>query len=297
MKARLFYYLLVVPVSMLPLWVLWAIGRVFLFFVYNVFGYRKTVVKENIARAFPERSPHEQALIRRKFYRHLGDMFAEGVKGYTISKKNVLKRFSFVNPEIIEGYYKQGRSVLLVGAHYNNWEFLVLSLNLHFSLQGAGVGQKITSKSFGAMMEKTRSRFGMEVWNNENVRQKIEEYQANKQPFICLLLADQSPKDPEKAYWMRFLHQDTPVIFGPEYLAKKYNLPVVYYTVTKLKRGQYRATLLPVSDQPQAEEPGEITYRHVKFLEEQIKETPEFWLWSHKRWKHAQKANGRYIRP
>lgn len=296
MKARLFYYLLVVPVSVLPLPVLWAIGRVFLFIFYNIFGYRKTVVAQNIARSFPDLSPEQRAEIQRKFYRHLGDMFAEGVKGYTISKKNVLKRFSFTNPEIIEDYYKQGRSVLLVGAHYNNWEFLVLSLDLHFSQQGTGVGQKISNKSFGAMMEKTRARFDMEVWTNENVRQNIEYYQQAKEPFVCLLLADQSPKDPQKAFWMRFLNQDTPVIFGPEYLAKKYNIPVMYYTVAKVKRGVYRATLIPITNSPITEPDGEITYRHAKILEQEIIAKPEFWLWSHRRWKHAKQAKGKQIR-
>ena len=296
MKARLFYYLLVVPVSVLPLSVLWAFGRVFLFIFYNIFGYRKDVVAQNIAQSFPNKTQQERAEIQRKFYRHLADMFAEGVKGYTISRKHVLERFAFTNPEVIEAYYKKGQSVLLVGAHYNNWEFLVLSMDLHFSQQGTGVGQKISSKSFGAMMEKTRARFGMVVWTNENVRKRIEDYQENNKTFVCLLLADQSPKDPEKAYWMRFLNQDTPVIFGPEYLAKKYNLPVVYYSVAKVKRGVYRATLTPITDAPKQEEPGEITYRHAKLLEAEIIAQPEFWLWSHKRWKHADKAVGKEIR-
>lgn len=287
MTARILYYLLVVPVSMLPLSVLYALGRLFLFFFYNVFGYRKQVVSQNLKRAFPNLSDAQRAVIQHKFYRHLGDMFAEGIKGYTIGKKQLLNRFAFTNPEIIENLYHQGKSVLLVGAHFNNWEFLVLSMDLHFSHKGTGVGQKISSKNFGAMMEKTRARFGMEVWNNDNVRQQIESYQAENKLFACLLLADQSPKNPKKAFWTTFLNIETPVIFGPEYLAKKYDIPVVFYKLQKVKRGVYRATLIPMTNTPVATEKGFITNAHVRLLEEEIMANPEFWLWSHKRWKHV----------
>jgi KDO2-lipid IV(A) lauroyltransferase len=295
-RAKLFYYFLVVPVSALPLWFLYGIGRVFLFFLYYVFGYRKKVVAKNLKRVFPNLSRQELEDLMLRFYKHLADIFAEGVKGYTIAKQNLKRRFLFTNPEVVDALYDQNKSVLLVGAHYNNWEFLVLSLNLHFKHQGTGVGQNISNKSFGAMMKKVRSRFYMEVWTNKNVRTKIEEYQSQNRLFCCLLLADQNPSSADKAYWMEFLNQRTPVIFGPEYLAKKYDLPVFYYSVTKQKRGYYAATLVPITLAPSLEPEGDITYRHAKLLEADILAKPEFWLWSHKRWKNRHHGTKRSIR-
>ncbi len=296
MRAKLFYYLLVVPLSAMPLWFLYGIGRVFLLFIYYVFSYRKKVVAKNLLRAFPNLSRKALEDLMLRFYKHLADVFAEGVKGYTISKKNLKNRFVFTNPEVVDAQYSQNKSVLLVGAHYNNWEFLVLSLNLHFKHQGTGVGQNISNKSFGAMMQKVRSRYGMEVWTSKNVRSKIEAYQSQNRLFCCLLLADQNPSSADKAYWMEFLNQRTPVIFGPEYLAKKYDLPVFYYSVSKLKRGYYSATLKPITLTPKLEPDGDITYRHGKLLEADILAKPEFWLWSHKRWKNRHHSAKREIR-
>ena len=264
------------------------------FILYYVFGYRKEVVRANLKNSFPNLDQKSRDEIMVRFYKHLADLFAEGLKGYTINEKNLRHRYAFTNPELVDELYKQGKSVLLVGAHYNNWEFLVLSLDLQFRHQGTGVGQKITSKSFGKMMGKVRGRFGMKVWNSQNVREKIEKYQAQNKLFACLLLADQNPPNPDKAFWMNFLSQKSPVIFGPEYLAKKYDLPVLYYSVTKAERGVYRATLTPITYTPREEADGDITYRHAKLLEAEIMAKPEFWLWSHKRWNSGAIASLRY---
>jgi KDO2-lipid IV(A) lauroyltransferase len=293
MLAFLLYYLMIIPVSVLPMPVLYGASRFFLLFAYNVFGYRKHVVTRNIRLAFPDKSKDEIRQIRKEFYRHFADMLAEGAKGYSISKKHLLRRFSFTNPELPDAYYNQGKSVLLVGGHYNNWEFLVLSLDLHFKHQGTGVGQAISSKDFAKVMKRVRSRYGMEVWNSNNVREKIVEYQNDNKPFICLLLADQSPHNPEKSYWVNFLNRDTPVVFGPEYLSRKYALPVYFYTVSKVKRGVYKATLVPITEDPRGEAEGAITEKHVALLEEEIKAQPAYWLWSHKRWKHKRKAGNK----
>lgn len=274
----------------MPMPILYSMSRLFLLFAYNVFGYRKHVVTRNLRHAFPQKSKEEIRQITREFYRHFADILAEGVKGYSISKKHLLRRFSFTNPELLDKYYEAGKSVLLVGGHYNNWEFLVLSLDLHFKHQGTGVGQVISNKRFAKMMQRVRARYGMEVWNSKNVREKIVAYQADQKPFVCLLLADQSPHNPDKSHWVNFLNRDTAVIFGPEYLAKKYDLPVVYYTVTKEKRGVYKATLVPVTDNPSEEKEGAITEKHVALLEEEINTKPAYWLWSHKRWKHSRRG-------
>jgi KDO2-lipid IV(A) lauroyltransferase len=261
-----------------------------------MFGYRKEVVYSNLKKAFPEKPPEEIKDIAKRFYQHFGQISAEGVKGFGISKKNLLKRYRVLNPEVVEDLYKAGRSVLLVSGHYGNWEFMVQSLNLQFSHQGAGVGKPITSDGFSSIMDKTRKRFGMEIWDASNVRNEISSHLETKNLFACMLLADQSTSNTDRSYWMRFLNQDTPVLFGPEKLAVTHNLPVVYYDVIKKKRGYYEIFLKLVSLDPAKEEYGTITYKHNKMLEETILAKPEYWLWSHKRWKHSHHATKYEVR-
>lgn len=275
---------------------LYGLSRVFLLLVYNIFGYRKEVVFTNLKRAFPKKSEKEIKEIAKKFYLHFGQIAAEGVKGFSISERSLRERYKVLNPEIVEAFYAKGKSVLLVSGHYGNWEFMVQSLNLHFSHQGSGVGKPITSDGFGKIMNKARSRFGMEIWDHTNVRDEIQSHMANNALFCCMLLADQSTSNTDKSFWMRFLNQDTPVLFGPEKLAQTFDLPVVYYNVEKVKPGYYELTLKPVSLNPKEEAFGDITYRHNKMLEECIVRKPEYWLWSHKRWKHSSHSDKYEVR-
>jgi KDO2-lipid IV(A) lauroyltransferase len=296
MLAKILYYILILPASLLPMSFLYGFSKVFLLLVYNIFGYRKEVVYTNLRNAFPEKSESEIKLIAKKFYRHFGQISAEGIKGFTISKKNLLSRYKVTNPEIVEQFYKEGKSVLLVSGHYGNWEFMVQSLNLHFSHQGTGVGKPITSDGFGRIMNKSRIRFGMEIWDHSNVRQEIKTHLENKTPFCCMLLADQSTSNTDRSFWIRFLNQDTPVLFGPEKLAQTHDLPIIYYDVVKVKPGYYELTLKLVSLYPKEEAYGDITFKHNKMLEELIMNKPEYWLWSHKRWKHSAQSEKYEVR-
>lgn len=296
MISKVLYYILIWPGSLLPMPMLYGLSRIFLLVVYNIFGYRKKVVYNNLENAFPEKSQEEIKKIAKRFYRHFGEISAEGVKAFSISKKNLMNRYKVVNPKLIEDFYKQGRSVLLVSGHYGNWEFMVQSLNVQFSHQGAGVGKPITKDGFEEIMNKTRSRFGMEIWNHTNVREEISTHLMKEKLFACMLLADQSTSNTDRSYWMRFLNQDTPVLFGPEKLAITYDLPVVYYDVIKIKPGFYEIHLKLVSLHPKEEAYGDITFRHNKMLEETINAKPEYWLWSHKRWKHSYHAEKYTVR-
>ncbi len=296
MLSKIFNALIVLPCSRLPLSFLYAVASVFVFVVYHIFGYRKSVVFNNLQKSFPKKSMQEISAIADEFYDYFGRLMAEGIKGMTISERELLARYKVVNPELVNNFYDQGKSVILVSGHYNNWEFMVQSLNLQFKHQGVGVGKPITNKGFGGMMDNARMRFGMELWDHTNTRQNFKNAIENKRLITCMLLADQSPSNTKKSFWMKFLNQNTPTIFGPEYLAVKYNVPVVFYEVAKIKNGYFEITLTPVSLHPQKEEYGDITYRHNKMLEAVINRNPSEWLWSHKRWKHAKDARNHTIR-
>lgn len=283
---NILFYLVLIPLSLLPLWILYGIADVLKFVLQHIVKYRKEVVEKNLKNSFTEASTEELKIYKNKFYKHLSDIFIEGLKILTISKKNVLKRYKCNNPEILDSYYKRGQSVLLLSSHFNNWEYMVLSLGMQFPYQGIGVGKRMTNKSFEKLMHIRRTRYGTKVCYNDNVKEVFEKNEKEKIPSAYMLLSDQSPNDTYKCFWTEFLNQDTPVIFGGEYFAKKYNYPVFYYKVNKEKRGYYSFDLIPLSLNPMEEEYSQITQKYVSLLENTIKANPPYWLWSHKRWKH-----------
>ena len=279
----------------MPLSVLYGITRFITFFVYHIFGYRKEVVFMNLRNSYPAKAESEIKQIADDFYQHFSELAAEGIKGFTISEKELMARYHFTNPELVEEMYAAGKSVILVSGHYNNWEFLVQSLDLQFSHQGVGVGKPISSQGFGKIMDQARMRFGNLIWDHTNVRDNFESFIKTKKLFACMLLSDQSPSNHTKAFWMRFLNQDTPMLYGPEYFAKKYDVPVFFYAVNKVKRGYYELTLTLVTDQPKDEPYGDIIYKTNKLLEESMT-NPAEWLWTHKKWKYASNAKNFEIR-
>lgn len=277
------------PISWLPLSILYLISDLIYLLLYRAFAYRKTVVRENLTKSFPEKSLDEIKEIEKAFYKHLADIFVEGLKVISIRKNNLLKRYRCINPELITPYFQEPKSLILVSAHYNNWEYMVASLGLQFDFHGVGVGKRMSDKAFESFMHERRTRYGTEVCYNDNTTETFENNLGR--PTVYMLLADQNPNDENKSYWLSFLNQDTATIYGPEYLAKKYDFPVFYYTVNKVRRGYYEFELSLIENNPQASKYGDITESHFKTLENNIIRRPEFWLWSHRRWKFKRKNN------
>jgi KDO2-lipid IV(A) lauroyltransferase len=241
------------------------------------------VILNNIANSFPEKTEGEHRRIARQFYRHFTDILAEGVKNLSISKKELLKRFKVRNPELIESLYKAEKNVLLVSGHYNNWEWLITAQNMLFPHQAYGIGMPLSSQFWHQKVNARRERFGMRVIHAKNYREELE-----KQPSelkAVLVLSDQSPGNARKSYWMDFLNQPTAVLFGTEMMANELNYAVVNFTTYKIKRGFYEMELSLITDNPKSLEWGEITEKHTRKLEHAIREHPEQWLWSHRRWK------------
>ncbi len=257
---------------------------------YSV-GYRKEVVYKNLKNAFPEKKETEIKTLANRFYRHLSDIFIEAILNLRLSRKQVVERYKFLNPELVNQYYDQGKSVVLLSAHYNNWEYMVLSLNLQLKHYGIGVGKPLSNKKFGEILTKFRTRYGTEVIDSENVREKFRIYDAQKQLSAYMMLSDQSPNNTSKCYWINFLNQETGFIFGGEHFAKKYNYPVLFYAVKKIKRGYYEIEFQLMEENPETTEFGQITEKYVHLLENLIKKEPQYWLWSHKRWKHKKPSS------
>lgn len=257
---------------------------------YRLLGYRRAVVRRNLAASFPEKGEGERLEIERRYYRHLGDLLVEGVHNLYASPRAVLRRYRVVNREVLTPYYERGQSVVLMSAHYNNWEYMVTSLNMQFLHHGVGVGKPLNDRLTAGFVSRRRVRFGTEVVDQRDVRQVVDFYHRHGVPCVLMMLSDQSPAHPERCYWTRFLNQETGFLYGAEYFARKYGYPVFYYVVRKVRRFHYEVELSPLCLDPLGVPQYTVVERYVRTLERQVEGQPEFWLWSHRRWKHRREA-------
>jgi KDO2-lipid IV(A) lauroyltransferase len=247
------------------------------------------VIVDNLKRSFPNFTEKELSQITQRYYWHFAQIMVEMIKMLSISKASVLKRYKITNPEILNPYFEKNQSVILASSHYNNWEWMILSLQLQIQHSAIGVGKRNTNSSFEDLVNRYRTRYGTQVIFTDVIKNYIEQ-DSGSQTLALMMLADQSPSLKKKSYICSFLNQETHFLYGPEYLAKKHKFPVFYYFVRKRKRGYYEVDIKLISDTPCDTEYGDITRRYVQCLESQIYENPVYWLWSHRRWKHpAQK--------
>jgi KDO2-lipid IV(A) lauroyltransferase len=281
--AKVAYYIFVIPLSYLPLGFLYLLTDFFYLLLITIAPYRKKVIVQNIERSFPNKTKSEKAKIKRQFYRHLTQLLAESVKGLSISEKELKNSISVKNPEIMDELYANGKNVLLVSGHYNNWEWVILSQALLFKHDALGIGMPMTSAFWDEKVNQRRSRFGLKVVHAKNYKEALNHDKERLKSV--LVLSDQSPGDSLKSYWMQFLNQNTAVLFGAEIMAHQLNYAVVFYALRKVKRGKYEMELYMITDQPSEKAWGEITEKHTHLLEKEINNHPASWLWSHKRWK------------
>lgn len=283
LRGALSYLLfgLLMLLSWLPLWLLYALGWFLVLVLYRVVGYRRRVVERNLASSFPDDFPVRDTMTR--FYQFFGELFMETVKSLSISKRNLLRRFCCDNPEIMEEYARQGRSVIFMAGHYGNWEFLICAMNLLFPHKAVGVGKPLSNTVMNTLLNARRARFGMKIIHAGNIRESFAD--ERDQLTASLFLADQYPGGKGKGYPQPFLRKETHFMYGAEKYAREYNFPVVYADLTRQRRGRYSIHLTVLADQPAQTAYGEIISAYVQHMEATILRAPSYWLWSHKRWK------------
>lgn len=287
MFSALLYYLVILPVSLLPFPVLYLFSDFLYLLLYRIFGFRKKVVMTNLVNSFPEKNPAEIRRIADLFYHHLCDLIVESFKSFTISGQEIRKRMVLLNPEITDSYFDRGQSVILAGGHFNNWEWIAVSIDQQMKHKSAGIYKPLSNGFFDRKMRETRGRFGLLLVSTRKVREFFEKFKGI--PTAIMFAIDQSPGKVENSYWTRFLNQDTAVLFGTEKYAREYGYPVLFGYIDKVKRGFYTFRFVTVTDHPAETRYGEITEKITRLLEEQILEAPQYWLWSHRRWKHKRK--------
>jgi Kdo2-lipid IVA lauroyltransferase/acyltransferase len=272
-------------ISLLPFRVLFILSDILHFFIRHVFHYREKVVMTNLENALPEKSEKERKQIADKFYRHLTDLMVENLKLHTISKKQMDKHLKLEGMELINNYYRQGRSIILLAMHHNNWEWCSFmqtqtphyGLMIYNPLRGNQAMEKFLNQS--------RERWGGKcIPVNQSARVALE-FHRKKIPTGLWLGADQTPPANSK-FWTIFLNQETPFFSGPEKIAAKTNQPVFFQHMTKTGRGYYVANFIPLIEKPAEMKPKDILLTYVHKMEEIIRLEPEHYLWSHRRWKH-----------
>lgn len=272
-------------ISILPFRLFYFLSDILYVIVYYIVGYRKKTVRENLAMALPHLSDAERKIIEKKSYQHLCDMFLEMVKTLTISSEEMNKRFVITNIELIKEYEKKEKSIMLLASHYASWEWLI-TLNQKISYQGIGVYKKIANKYFDKLVRDIRSKYNTQLIVTSKTIPLISQNQKEKNLSVYGLVSDQSPKMNRIFHWDTFMGIKVPVHTGPEMLSKKYDLNVIFAKVKKVKRGYYEATLIPITDDAKSFPNFEITHRYIQEVEKQIHEAPEYYFWTHKRWKH-----------
>ncbi len=274
--------------SILPFRVLYFISDCFYYLTYYVVGYRKKTVIYNLKLAFPEKSDEEIKVITKKSYRHFMDVFVEMMKAFTISKKSMLKRYKFTNIELLKEFENNDKSVLLLGSHYANWEW-VFCLNLFIKYNAYGVIKKLKNSYFDKKIRQTRGRYQTKIVSTKEIFNIIDANTKNNIPSIYGFLGDQSPKVNKTYHWSNFLGVHAPIITGSEMLAKKHNLTVIMFRTKKVKRGHYETTFKLLAENPSDFKDYDITDNYLRELEKSIYKAPEYYFWTHKRFKHKGK--------
>ena len=271
--------------AVLPFRGLHLLSNIFYLLFYYCIPYRKRVIRQNIKRSFPDLSHVEQIKITKGFYHNLCDILLEGIKGFTIAKKDLLERYVFVNPEVMNDLFAKGHDVVSVGAHYANWEWGIMAAPLQLNHKLYALYTPLSNKPMDAYMRQNRRKWGTELVSAREVRRVINAERT--EPVSYFFGADQSPSNPKDSHWMEFLNQDTACMKGAEFFARRYRLPVVYFDVQRIRKGYYTVRLQVLESDPVNTESGEITENYMRTLERLILDKPEDYLWSHRRWKHS----------
>ncbi len=281
------YYLalpFIYGIALLPFPLLYLLSDGVCFLLFNVIGYRRKVILTNLRNSFPEKSEAEIQAIARRFQRWFCDLTLETLKTLTMSPATVRKRVAFEGTDILRTYAEQNQSVILVLGHFGNWELAGARYSAEPGLpQLYVIYHPLQNKWFDGLMYRMRTRHGTKLYTmRETSKGMLRDRHLNT---ATAFIADQTPS-PERAYWMTFLNQDTPVFQGTETLARKLDYPVLYISVTRPRRGHYHLQVETLVSQPITTTEGAITEMHTRRLERDIVNYPDLWLWTHRRWKH-----------
>ncbi|MBC7867332.1 MAG: lipid A biosynthesis acyltransferase [Gloeobacteraceae cyanobacterium ES-bin-316] len=277
-----FLYALLYVFSLLPFFILYIISDFFYFLIYRVFKYRRKVVFNNLEIAFPEKTLEEKKLIGKNFYRNLIDNFIESIKLLSISDKEFRRR-AIMDFTEINALVAKGKNIQLHGGHQMNWEYGHWAVAMQMPVPWLGVYMRINSEAVDRLFYKIRSKGSTVLVAVQEFRSRV--HKSFKQQYAMGLIADQNPGQPASGYWLNFFNRPVPFATGPDKGARKNNTAVVFIKFVKLRRGYYRYESQVITENAAEMSAGALTLMYRDFLERAIRENPDNYLWSHRRWK------------
>jgi len=280
---------LLIFISWLPFWLLYFISDLFYYILYYGIKYRRKIVRKNLELSKVAKNTKDLIRIEKKFYRHLTDVFFEMFKFYSISPEEMKRRFYIENPEIFYQLEKKNKSVMFMTSHYGGFEWF-LSINYHVPQLPFAVYTPLSNKSLDSLIKKFRLRHGSKLISRYKAGSYIKKQIKENKLFLYGMAADQSAQIRSITYWKEFLGVKVPVFTGSERIAKQHDIPVVFGKVVKIKRGYYKVVVDLISEFPNEYKNYQITDIYLKKLEKQIREIPEYYYWTHNRFKHKDKA-------
>ncbi len=286
---HLIYYLLRF-IALFPLPVLYFFSTFYYFLAFYLIRYRKEIVVKNLTHAFPEISGPEIQKIAKGFYQHFCDSLFESLKILGMSNRELNKRFSFKNPEIFNHIYQGGKSVVLVSGHQGNWEWMI-DIQSKIRHKFLAIYKPLADPVFDLLIKNIREKYanGGELVAMNDVYKSLIKHRQEDIKTVYWFLADQSPPK-EYPFWMNFMNRETPFFTGPARIAKKFGQPVVFMHIRKIRRGYYEAEFSKLVEDPKLFSEAQIAEKYIRKIEDGIREQPECWLWSHRRWKHEKVA-------
>ncbi len=279
-------------VALLPFWMLYGIADfMYLLIVSGIVSYRKKVVRKNLKESFPEKTKNERQKIERRFYRQFVDYIVETIKVNHISDRQIKKRITFEGLDLINDLIDEGKSVVAYLSHCGNWEWVPsITLNIRHLIEKevafCQVYRPLKNKWFDAYMLRLRSRFNSRSFPMKNVFRDLLRLKRENVPTVTGFMSDQNPRKRTDSYVTMFLNHPTAFIGGTETIARKLQMAVVYFDISKPKRGHYKIKIHLICKDASVEPENSITEKYVRLLEQTIRTTPHIWLWTHKRWKN-----------
>ena len=276
--------------SCLPFGVLYILSDFLYYVVYYVIRYRREVVRKNLTESFPEKSEQEILCIEKEFYHSFVDIILESCKLASISKNEMKRRMTFKNVDYVNTVLRNGKSIALYLGHYANWEWCSsIPLHLDKNVIGAQIYHKLSNKNMDRLMLDIRERMGAVCVDMHKTARYVTEISAEKKISIIGFIADQSPRKKDSRYFLHFLNHNTPVLTGTEKIVKHYGLEAFFLSVKRVKRGYYEAEFIQLHDNPKSLPDFKLTDIYYQMLEKCIIENPELYLWTHKRFRHAER--------
>jgi KDO2-lipid IV(A) lauroyltransferase len=272
-------------VAILPFPLLYLFSDCVYLLLYRLLGYRRKVVRQNLVKSFPEKNEKEIQEIEKRFYRYFCDLFLETFKTLTISKKNMVKHCEFLpdTQAIFNQLADEKQSFIVAMGHFGNWEWGGNTFSICCKHQLFVIYHPLSNKYFNGLIYRMRTRFGTKLIS---MKDTLRDMLKNREDLTATaFIADQSPL-PDRAYWMEFMNQDTPIFLGIEKIALKIRYPIVYITIRRVKRGYYKVFAERIELPLELQTNGTITEIYTRRLESDIRSQPENWLWTHRRWKH-----------